>query len=139
MLNRRIFMDLFLKELSNKKDFTISDFKIILDKIIKREINLFERKQEIYGEKESPFINFQEGSNLNRITPLQYGFMLVSKHILALKKLIDKIAKGQGYYNKAEEELFLELIGDIRIYVALFFGMYLQDFTQSQTEERHNV
>ena len=132
-------MDLFLKELSNKKDFAISDFKIILDKIIKREISLFERKQEVYGEQKSPFINFTEGSNLNNITPLQYGFTLVSKHILALKKLIDKIAKGQGYYNKAEEELFLELIGDIRIYVALFFGMYLQDFTQSQTEESHNV
>ena len=128
-------MDLFLKELPNKKDFTTNDFKIILDKIIKKEINLFERKQEIYGEQESPFIDFTEGSNLNRITPLQYGFTLVSKHILSLKKLIDKIAKGQGNYNKTEEELFLELIGDIRVYTALFFGMYLQDFIKNQTEE----
>ena len=127
-------MEILMEELSGKKDFTISDFKIILDKIIKREISLFERKQEIYGEQESPFINFIEGSNLNRITPLQYGFMLVSKHILALKKLIDKIAKGQGSYNKPEEELFLELIGDIRVYSSLFYGMYLQDFIKNQTE-----
>jgi len=110
--------------------FTLEDFKKILDSIIEREKEVLNIKQEIYTKNDSPFKNFEDGADLNNISPLQYGFTLVSKHILALKKLIDKIASGNGNYDENEEKLFEELIGDIRIYTALFYGMYLENFQQ---------
>lgn len=109
---------------------TSEDFKKIFDSIIEREKEVLNIKQEIYTKNDSPFKNFEDGADLNNISPLQYGFTLVTKHILALKKLIDKIASGNGNYDENEEKLFVELIGDIRIYAALFYGMYMEKFQQ---------
>lgn len=117
---------------------TSEDFKKIFDSIIEREKELLNHKQEIYTKNDSPFQNFEDGAILNNISPLQYGFTLVTKHILALKKLIDKIASGNGNYDENEEKLFEELIGDIRIYTALFYGMYLENFQQMRPPNKIN-
>lgn len=118
--------------------FTLEDFKKIFDSIIEREKEVLNIKQEIYTKNDSPFKNFEDGADLNNISPLQYGFTLVTKHILALKKLIDKIASGNGNYDENEEKLFVELIGDIRIYAALFYGMYMENFRQMRPARPQN-
>ena len=70
--------------------------------------------------------NFYEGGILNEEHPLKYGFGLVTKQIIALRDLINKIDKGQGNFTEYELAKFEEYVTDIRNYSVLFKGLYIE-------------
>lgn len=70
--------------------------------------------------------NFYEGSQLNGEHPLKYGFGLVTKQIIALRDLINKIDNGNGEFTCNEYEKFQEYVTDIRNYGVLFKALYIE-------------
>lgn len=74
--------------------------------------------------------NFHAGARLNGEHPLRYGFGLVSKQIIALRDLIAVIDSGQGKFTDDEFRKLEEYITDIRNYMVLFKGIYLEEKSQ---------
>lgn len=70
--------------------------------------------------------NFQEGGILNNCHPMRYGFSLVTKHIIALRDLIEKIDKGKGEFTQYEFDKFQEYTTDIRNYAILLKALYIE-------------
>ncbi|MEI6207331.1 MAG: hypothetical protein WCP20_11145 [Desulfuromonadales bacterium] len=79
--------------------------------------------------------NFYEGAKLNACHPLQYGFSLVSKHIIALRDLIEKIGAGQGSFSSYEAGKFNEYVTDIRNYAVLIQAIY-SEASNAKTTDR---
>lgn len=100
--------------------------KIWLDQVQIEKAMLLERA-EAYATNNDRLGNFYEGSQLAGNTPLQYGFSLVVKHIIALRDLINKIAKGDGKFTEKELEKFTEYVTDMRNYAVLMKSLYMEE------------
>ena len=99
--------------------------KIWLDQVQVEKSMLLERA-EAYATNGDRLGNFYEGSQLSGNTPMQYGFGLVVKHIIALRDLINKEAKGGCKYNEKEMEKFTEYVTDMRNYAVLLKSLYME-------------
>lgn len=100
--------------------------KIWMDQVQIEKAMLLERA-EAYATNNDRLGNFYEGSQLAGNTPLQYGFGLVVKHIIALRDLINKLARGEGKFTEIEEGKFTEYTTDIRNYAVLMKSLYLEE------------
>jgi hypothetical protein len=69
-------------------------------------------KGSVYASKKNRLKNFYDGASLNECTPKQYAFMLMTKHLVALK---DYIREDR----KMEEDFIDEKVSDIINYAVL--------------------
>jgi hypothetical protein len=89
--------------------------EIWTDQVASEKSVLLERSQ-VYATNGDRLGNFYAGAVMNNTTPLQYGFGLATKHIIALRDLIFKLSDGKGEYTDEEAAKFNEYVGDIRNY-----------------------
>jgi hypothetical protein len=99
--------------------------KIWLDQVQVEKTMLLERA-EAYATNGNRLGNFYEGSQLAGNTSMQYGFGLVVKHIIALRDLINKEARGDANYSAKELERFTEYVTDMRNYAVLLKALYVE-------------
>jgi hypothetical protein len=99
--------------------------KIWLDQVQTEKGMLLERA-EAYATNGDRLGNFYEGSTLAGNTPMQYGFGLVVKHIIAVRDLINKEARGECKLDEKELEKFTEYVTDIRNYAVLLKSLYME-------------
>jgi hypothetical protein len=69
-------------------------------------------KGSVYASKKDRLKNFYDGASLNGCTPKQYAFMLMTKHLVALK---DYIREDR----KMDEDFINEKVSDIINYAVL--------------------
>ena len=98
---------------------------IWLEQVATEKAMLLERA-ESYATNGDRLGNFNEGSQLAGNTPMQYGFGLVVKHIIALRDMINKEAAGQINYSEKELEKFTEYVTDMRNYAVLLKSLYVE-------------
>ena len=77
-------------------------------------------KGKVYATDENRLSNFYAGAELAKLTPQQYAFSLVSKHIIALR---DKINADEPM----SDEFITEKMGDIINYMVLIEGLERED------------
>jgi hypothetical protein len=99
--------------------------KIWLDQVQTEKAMLLERA-EAYATNGDRLGNFKEGSQLAGNTPMQYGFGLVVKHIIALRDLINKEARGEAKFDAYELSKVTEYVTDIRNYAVLLKSLYVE-------------
>ena len=99
--------------------------KVWLDQVQIEKAMLLERA-DAYASKGDRLNNFYEGAQLSGNSPMQYGFGLVVKHIIALRDLINKEAKGDATYTEKELEKFTEYVTDMRNYSVLLKSLYME-------------
>jgi len=105
----------------------IKQFEDIWNGQIDTEKSVLLKRAEAYATGGNRLGNFYEGAALNQSTPMEYGFALVTKHIIALRDLIDKLSKGEGAYNGNESARFFEYVTDIRNYSILLKALYIEE------------
>ena len=106
--------------------------KIWLEQVATEKAMLLERA-DAYATNGDRLGNFKEGSQLAGNSSMQYGFGLVVKHIIALRDLIGKEAKGEAKFDAKELEKFTEYVTDIRNYAVLLKSLYVER-AESQTK-----
>lgn len=99
--------------------------KIYLEQVATEKSILLDRA-DAYATGGDRLGNFYEGASLAGNTPMQYGFGLVVKHIIALRDLINKEAYGKATYTDKELEKFQEYITDMRNYAVLLKSLYVE-------------
>lgn len=97
--------------------------QIWLDQVQIEKSMLLERASS-YASEGDRLANFYAGSELSGVSPLQYGFILNVKHIIALRDLITKISCGNAEFTEKEEARLLEYVTDIRNYMVLLKAIY---------------
>ena len=107
--------------------------KIWLEQVGTEKAMLLERA-EAYATNGDRLGNFYEGSQLAGNTPLQYGFGLVVKHIIALRDLINKEARGEAKYTENEYSKFEEYVTDMRNYAVLLKSLYTERRTNAENK-----
>ena len=99
--------------------------KIWLDQVQIEKSMLLERA-EAYATDGNRLGSFYEGSKLLGVTPAQYAFGLVVKHIIALRDLINKRAdKGTLAGTEKDMEKLTEYVTDIRNYAVLIKALHM--------------
>jgi hypothetical protein len=73
-------------------------------------------KGAIYADKNDRLKNFYDGAALNECTPEQYAFMLVTKHIVAIK---DHIRDSRGMSEAFIDEKITDVINYMLLIEAL--------------------
>ena len=121
---RQVVKNSFSGNFNKGRDMVISDE--ILDKELTKQIEheraILVNRGESYSESQNRLINFYDGAALNKCTPAEYAYSLMSKHILALQKLTSKA-------NIADKDLIRvkEYITDIRNYSFLIGLIFLTE------------
>ena len=110
---------------------------IWLEQVATEKAMLLERA-EAYATNGDRLGNFYQGAQLAGNTPMQYGFGLVVKHIIALRDLINKEAKGEAVYTTKELEKLTEYVTDMRNYAVLLKSLYVERAT-SQPKVQPNA
>ena len=99
--------------------------KIWLDQVKAEKSMLLERAA-AYATGGDRLGNFYEGGALAGVHPLKYGFGLVTKHIIALRDLVNKIDRGEAEFTDYELSKFEEYVTDVRNYAVLFKALYIE-------------
>lgn len=95
-----------------------TDFIELLNSLHAEEMDLHNRKHAQYSAKEEDTLrNFHDGAKAMRMTPEEYCLCLMEKHRQAL--LLN--ATGESHETV---EVVRERVRDIRLYMALFLGLW---------------
>lgn len=102
------------------------EFEVVwMDQVAKEKSMLLERAA-AYATNGDRLGNFYHGGQLNDCNPLQYGFTLCTKQTIALRDLIKQISLGNGQFTDYEFAKFEEYVTDIRNYMVLLKGLYIE-------------
>ena len=116
----------------------IKQFEDIWNVQVEAEKAVLLKRADAYATGGDRLGNFYEGALLNQTTPLKYGFNLVSKHIIALRDMINKLSGENIEVTEKEAERFSEYITDIRNYSILLKALYIELFSGKEGEWMDN-
>ena len=111
---------------------TQTEFEEIYEKQTAHEREVLIDRASAYATHGDRLGNFYAGAELNEVTPLQFAFGLMTKHILALRDLIQKQAEGVPL-DDAVMARAREYGGDIRNYVLLALAIFEETMREQQS------
>lgn len=111
---------------------TCTEFEEIYEKQTAHEREVLIDRASAYATHGDRLGNFYAGAELNEVTPLQFAFGLMTKHILALRDLIQKQAEGVPL-DDAVMARAREYGGDIRNYVLLALAIFEETMREQQS------
>lgn len=111
---------------------TQTEFEEIYEKQTAHEREVLIDRASAYATHGGRLGNFYAGAELNEVTPLQFAFGLMTKHILALRDLIQKQAEGVPL-DDAVMARAREYGGDIRNYVLLALAIFEETMREQQS------
>ena len=98
---------------------TDKEFRDLHTAIYKREKRLLEVKGKLYAQENNRLVQFDRIAEFAGLPQDHVILTLMSKHFSTLRDIIVK-----GDFFEADEDLILELIGDIRNYLLLLYALW---------------
>lgn len=103
-------------------------FIMLLEELHSKEVNLLEKKAELYSKEDERMHSLMKMSELLKMKAVTVAFVLLTKHFVALQDWV--FAREKERYNFVSLEQFRkveEWIMDIRNYLALIYAMLYED------------
>lgn len=105
------------------------EFNDIVESQVHSELDVLANRADAYANNIDRLRNFKEGGELNGTHSIKYCFALVTKHILALRDLVEKVSTGSATFAPDELQRFTDYVTDIRNYSLLLKALYIETKT----------
>lgn len=111
-----------------------SEFNNLLTNQIDHELTILKNRAAAYASDDNILNNFSQGAILCKTNSVSYAFNLMTKHILALQKLVTTLSGSQPVPFETLVRLE-EYVTDIRNYAVLIKAIAVDTFTFDKADQ----